>query len=76
MPSARWLDGPVEPAQPPMTFWQMTKYLSVSMGLPGPTILFHQPVRPVSGLAPLGWWSPVSAWQINMAFDLSSYSVP
>ena len=31
------------PLQPPITFEQMTKYLSVSKGLPGPIIAFHQP---------------------------------
>ncbi|GIR46316.1 MAG: hypothetical protein CM15mP55_2920 [Hyphomicrobiales bacterium] len=31
---------------------------------------------PGERVGPLGWWSPVSAWQINMAFDLSPFSVP
>lgn len=35
--------GPVEPAQLPMTLLQITKYRSVSIALPGPTISSHQP---------------------------------
>ena len=35
--------GPVVPLQPPRTFEQMTKYLSVSKPLPGPIISSHQP---------------------------------
>ena len=41
--------GPVEPRQPPRTFAQITKYLSVSIGFPLPTILFHQPSLLVKG---------------------------
>ena len=41
--------GPVEPMQPPRTLGQMTKKRSVSMGLPGPTIVSHQPGLPVTG---------------------------
>ena len=44
--------GPVEPAQPPSTFEQITKNLFVSIGLLGPTILDHQPSLPVMGLFP------------------------
>ena len=35
--------GPVEPMQPPRTFEQIMKNRSVSIGLPGPTIVSHQP---------------------------------
>jgi hypothetical protein len=41
--------GPVEPMQPPMTLEQMMKYLSVSSGRPGPTMVSHQPGLPVTG---------------------------
>ena len=41
--------GPVEPMQPPITFEQITKKRSVSIGLPGPTMVFHQPGLPVMG---------------------------
>ncbi|CAB4589061.1 unannotated protein [freshwater metagenome] len=42
-PSGEIEDGPVLPWQPPITFGQITKYLSVSNGEPGPTIEGHQP---------------------------------
>ena len=42
--------GPVEPMQPPSTFGQMMKYRSVSIGLPGPIMVSHQPDLPVTGL--------------------------
>ncbi len=41
--------GPVEPMQPPTTLEQMMKYLSVSIGWPGPTMISHQPALPVTG---------------------------
>jgi len=41
--------GPVEPMQPPTTFGEMTKYRSVSIGRPGPTMVSHQPCFFVSG---------------------------
>src|ERR1700678_2334670 len=41
--------GPVEPMQPPITFEQMMKYLSVSSGRPEPTMVSHQPGLPVTG---------------------------
>ena len=41
--------GPVEPMQLPITLGQITKKRSVSIGLPGPTIVSHQPARPVTG---------------------------
>jgi len=52
----------VEPLQPPMTLEQTTKYLSVSMALPGPIMLSHQPsffrsTGPLAASAP----NPVSA---------------
>jgi hypothetical protein len=35
--------GPVEPKQEPRLLTPMTKKRSVSTGLPGPTMLSHQP---------------------------------
>ena len=50
LPVAGLVDaGPVEPMQPPITFEQMMKYLSVSSGRPGPTMVSHQPGLPVTG---------------------------
>ncbi len=43
VPSARGVFGPVVPRQEPSTFGQITKYRSVSIGLPGPTMMSHQP---------------------------------
>jgi hypothetical protein len=43
--------GPLDPMQPPMTLAQITKKRSVSMGLPGPTMVSHQPGLPVTGWA-------------------------
>jgi len=37
------LIGPVEPKHEPRLFTPITKNLSVSSGLPGPTMLSHQP---------------------------------
>ncbi|CAB4990815.1 unannotated protein [freshwater metagenome] len=42
-PSGAMLDGPVLPWHPPMTLGQITKYLSVSNGNPGPTMEGHHP---------------------------------
>jgi hypothetical protein len=63
-------DGPVEPLQPPMTLLHITKYLSVSMPLPGPIRFPHQPSGPATCA------SPVSAWAIRTAFDFSALSSP
>ena len=70
------LAGPVEPMQPPSTFGQMMKKRSVSMGLPGPTMISHQPGLPVTGCGLATYWSPVSACGTRMALDLSAFSVP
>ena len=50
-------DGPVVPLQPPSRFEQITKKRSVSIGLPGPISVDHQPSSPET------FASPVSAWQ-------------
>jgi hypothetical protein len=39
------LAGPVDPKQLPKELAQMTKYLSVSIGLLGPIIFSHQPLE-------------------------------
>ena len=44
-------EGPVLPMQPPTTLAQITKKRSVSIGLPGPTMIVHQPGLPVTGLS-------------------------
>jgi hypothetical protein len=42
---ARSIDaGPVDPWQPPTLFTPITKKRSVSIGLPGPIMLSHQPI--------------------------------
>ena len=68
--------GPVDPMQPPMTLAQITKKRLVSIGLPGPTMVSHQPGLPVTGWMLATCWSPVSAWQTSMAFDLAAFSMP
>ena len=70
------LAGPVEPMQPPSTLGQMTKKRLVSIGLPGPTIVSHQPGLLVTGCGLAAYWSPVSAWETRMAFDLAALSSP
>ena len=70
------VDGPVVPRQPPSTLAQITKYRSVSKTRPGPTTWLHHPARPVSGLVPATYWSPVRPWQIMMALERSAFSVP
>ncbi|MNE37821.1 hypothetical protein D3C80_1316910 [compost metagenome] len=47
--------GPVEPLQPPRLFRLTTKNLLVSIGLPGPMQLSHQP-----GLRSSGLWKPAA----------------
>ena len=64
------------PMQPPITLAQITKKRSVSTGLPGPTMVVHQPGLPVTGLVLATCWSPVRAWQIRTALDFSALSVP
>ena len=64
------------PRQPPITFAQMTKKRSVSIGLPGPTMVSHQPGFFVTGLTLATCWSPVSAWQISIALLRCALSVP
>lgn len=50
MPVAELVEaGPEEPMQPPTTLGQITKYRPVSIGLPGPTMVSHQPGLPVTG---------------------------
>ena len=70
------LAGPVLPMQLPSTLAQITKNRSVSIGKPGPTMRIHQPGLPVIGCGLATCWSPVSAWQISTALDLSAFSCP
>ena len=44
--------GPKEPIHPPITFAQITKYLLVSIALPGPTAVTHHPSLFVIGITP------------------------
>ena len=74
--AALMLAGPVEPRQPPSTLGQMMKKRLVSTGLPGPTIVSHQPGLPVTGCGLAAYWSPVSAWVTRMALDLAALSSP
>ncbi|MND05320.1 hypothetical protein D3C83_260340 [compost metagenome] len=62
--------------QLPITLAQITWKRSVSIGLPGPTMPFHQPGLPVIGCGLARCWSPVSAWWTRIAFDLSGASSP
>ena len=39
----------------------------MSIGLPGPTMVSHQPGLPVTGWTLATCWSPVSAWQTRTA---------
>jgi len=69
--------GPVVPLQPPRKLEQITKYLSVSMPLPGPIMASHQPGFASSGeCLPAACASPERAWQTSTALDLSAFSVP
>ena len=70
-------DGPVDPWHPPSVLGHTTKYFSVSMGSPGPTMPSHQPGATWPGpTSPVTWLSPVQAWQMRIAFDASSSSEP
>ena len=68
--------GPELPRHEPSTFAQTMKWRAGSIGLPAPTIRVHQPALPVIGWVEATCWSPVSAWQIRIAFDASASSVP
>ena len=67
LPSGASEDGPVLPWHPPITFGQITKYLSVSSGSPGPTIEGHQP-----GTSD----QPVKAWFTKIALSPAAFSLP
>tara|TARA_Y100001960_G_scaffold331484_1_gene428637 strand:- start:1434 stop:1757 length:324 start_codon:yes stop_codon:yes gene_type:complete len=68
--------GPVVPIQPPNTFEQIIKNLFVSKILFGPIKFSHHPILFVIGFFPVTYWSPVNAWQISIAFDLSLFNSP
>ena len=54
-----------------MTFAQITKYLFVSIAFPGPTAVTHQPSLFVTGFFSATNWSPVNAWNTNIALSFS-----
>jgi hypothetical protein len=66
--------GPEVPRQPPRTFEQITKYLSVSNPLPGPIMLSHQPGFSLS--APAACASPEKACRTRMALFLAAFNSP
>jgi hypothetical protein len=69
--------GPVEPKHEPGLFTPMTKNLSVSSGLPGPTRLSHQPVFcSCPSWRPATWWLALSAWHTSTALLAFAFSVP
>ena len=49
------------------------KYRSVSKALPGPIMLSHQPGSLSPSWNPAAWASPVRAWRMRTAFDLSPF---
>jgi hypothetical protein len=55
---------------------QITKKRVVSMILPGPISVSHQPGLPVTGFSLATCWSPVSAWQTSTALLLAAFSAP
>ena len=62
--------------QPPSTLGQMTKKRSVSIGLPGPTMVSHQPGLPVTGCSLADVLVAGQRVQTRMAFDLAALSSP
>ena len=67
--------GPVDPLQPPITLLHITKYLSVSIDFPGPTIISHHPGKScLSCLATCE--SPLIAWQTKIALLFSLFNSP
>jgi hypothetical protein len=60
--------GPVEPKQLPRLLTPTTKNRLVSSGLPGPTMLSHQPALSGSfAYVPATWCDALSAWQTSTA---------
>ena len=69
--------GPVEPKQEPRLLTPMTKKRSVSTGLPGPTMLSHQPsLLSCPSYTPATWCDALSAWQISTALLRAAFSSP
>ena len=55
----------------------ITKYLSVSIVLPGPIRASHQPAEFSSGVeSPAACAEPVNAWHTSITLSLLSLSVP
>ena len=68
--------GPVVPWQPPSRFAVITNQRSVSIALPGPIMVSHQPGRRSPSCQPAECASPVRAWQMKTALDAVAFSVP
>lgn len=68
-------DGPVEPKHPPITFVQITKYLSVSSGFPGPMKFSHHPGWGLISVL-CAWLEAESPVCNKTALLLSLFSVP
>ena len=62
--------GPVVPRHPPRMLEQITKKRSVSIALPGPTTISHQPGKS-AGSCRATCESPLRAWQISTALLLA-----
>src|SRR3546814_16216036 len=67
--------GPVEPLQLPSALKQTTCHLSVSIGLPGPTIAAHQPGAGLAALA-AAWASGDRPVRIRMVLSPAALRVP
>src|SRR5512137_332279 len=78
LPVAGLIDiGPVEPKHEPRLLTPTTKKRLVSTGLPGPTMLSHQPTFVGSSAAiPATWCEAFSAWQTSTALLRSAFSWP
>src|SRR6056297_908526 len=69
------LAGPVEPLQEPSEFTHNTKCRSVSIGLPAPIMVSHQPGSG-SRTEDAAWAPGDRPVNSRIALDLSSFSVP
>jgi len=78
LPVCGWIVvGPVDPKQLPRLLTPTTKKRLVSSGLPGPTMLSHQPtLSGSSGAMPATWCDAFSAWQTSTALLRRGLSSP
>lgn len=67
--------GPVDPKHPPITFVQITKYLSVSTQPPGPMNFSHHPGCGFVGVDRACDDAESPVWR-RIAFEASAFSVP